>query len=299
MERTQRDRVELVWADSMAAQARALADGLLGNIRSVKNALELLQSVSDTAGTAAAPAGGIVHWAELVWPTGGGDAGNLWGVPRILRSARNIQYQKDFSEPMEKSYLGGVLRKLDRRRFQNPQGPFEVLRYRRDPLQPVEWLVLAFSSGSHSVLVALVDPARAFSAFDTPDAARRTSRIRRYVLGNDGRVLAHSHSPYIGADFDGSGVFGKLQSRLEKETSSHSSEGVFSDLLSLDQQKVRGAFVRPAGLPLITVVERTMEDKPPFDWRRVLGSGLIALGVLASLIAMGTVLLTKFKESRK
>ena len=237
------------------AQDRLLVDAVWSAIETLRTravALQEIRAVQSRAGIALSePDHIILHWAELEV-----EAGAIQGV---RQSARNPAWKLGPDPAVfESHYLSSVLPRLNLSELK--ENGVSVLRLKQESAQGAEWLIVAFPTRSASrVVLALVDPADAFPIFQRWTARSEGGKLRGYLVGTDGFVLAHSQKAYIGSNFSTTGVFREgVNAMLQGQTV----RGV-GEHRAIDGTTVTVSYARPGTLPIAAVVERVMPPPVP------------------------------------
>lgn len=254
--------VERLQTVEVLAQDRLLIDALQSAVDSLKvQALGLMDARQVAGASAVLPAGAILHWAELSFEPG--------ALPSVRQTARRAGWG---DEGFEKVYLDAAIAQLNQQELQ--KNGVTILRVRQDPQSRSEWLALGFEGRAPGrVLLVLVDPAQAFAVFSRWAPRSEGGRLRGYLIGTDGMVIAHSEPSYIASDFSATQVFREgialmFQGRIVRGA------GVYR---GIDQVPLNVAYARLGSLPLGVVVERVQLLEAPVlartSWM-VVGAGL-------------------------
>lgn len=154
-------------------------------------------------------------------------------------------------------------------------------------------LVLAFPLGTE-LAIARIDPVKEFGVFDWIHANVDPSRKRAFLLDARGAVLVHSERAFTAGDFSRTEIFKKgVKAVVTNLTSANSSKTRAGTFRAIDQQSVHAAIFRISDLPLAVVVEEVVETDrlaARANAVRVFGQGLFALGVVALLVFLSTLI---------
>ncbi len=278
---------EKIRMEEAIAQDRLLVDSLWASIELIKTrALALLEIRKAQAvvpnPSFALPEGVLLHWAELEIKLDD----SLLGV---RQAARNPAWAPAIGwSGFEEFYLQSVLKRLSVAEIR--KNGIAVLRMKQDPGRNHEWLALAFAGSDHnSVVLALVDPEKAFPVFSDWSRKEDGDTLRGYLVAADGTVLAHSQPSYVAASFAQVAVFknalADLLGRREVDANTRLTGNATS--ASIDKLMADTAYARLGPLPLAAVVERVTEQP---SRNPILASALAAAwgmpGVLAQTLGI-------------
>ena len=279
--------LEEVKTQEVSSQDRLLVDSLWGVIDSIRTRALAIYEIRESQGAnKAAPAGSLLDWAEVEVQDGRAIAirqsaiNPAWSEGKVIKEG----------EPADAAYLRAAMRKFDL--SQIAQNGVALARIKPDNLTGHEKLALAFSlpQPRKNVIMALVDPEEAFTVFRRWIPKSEVGNLRAYLIAGDGRVLVHSQSSYLGADFGGVSLFQNdlkpIFSGVKASGSSHSS--------AVDLLPVRAAFTRLGTLPMVAVVERVIpRNASPFTLNFILDC-MIRLTIL---VVLGFVLVVANLEA--
>lgn len=266
----------------LSVEAQMLTDMVLQEIDFIRVRAEALADESTRGAlatpprAAVKPTGKMLYWAEL---TVQGSA-----IQAVKRSEKNTSW--NISPSAEQSYLKSVVQSLDLSRIES-QG-VDIVRMKQALNENHEWMSLAFltSQAGHaekSILLVWIDPAQAFPAFQHWGSHSAGGRFRGYLLGQDGRVLAHSQKTWVTADMSGLPFFkDQIRNTLAGKWVSGSGETI-----GIDQTPVEVAYFRVGKLPLVAVVEEVLSSTWLGGNWFLLAGWLLCVGLFLGVCVLG------------
>lgn len=224
----------------------------------------------------------ILHWADLEFQ---GDQ-----IQKVRQSYRSPSWVA--SSEIEKNYIATAIRTIKPKEVL--ENKMALIRVKQDSVSGREWLGFAFQStrSASSIVLALIDPSQGFHAFQKWMAHSAGGKSRSYLLGGDGRVLAHSQKSFDSADFSETPFFKAV---MQKALSGMALGGK-GETLGIDQMPVDTAYYRVGRLPLAVVVE---EIRPTTGFNMVRltdisGSLLITMVFLMTFIMTCSLILKTY-----
>lgn len=225
--------------------------------------------------------GPVLHWVEVT-----SAAGKFQSVKQL---ARNPKW--NMSEALQSSYLKSAFERFQVQDIEKNGNA--ILRLKKGSQENGEWMSFAFRSPlEHIFYLVLVDPSEAFLSFQKWSKHGAGGKSRSYLLGTDGRVLAHSQKSMVTSDLKNLSFFQQGIQKMLNEGSVVSGSG---DFLSVDRLPVGVSYLKVANLPLAVVVEEVnAQQMNGIRWSHAFGFLGLSGIVLFSLILFSAFFLKTF-----